>query len=84
MRGIGLAEKSVMQPFVRAEEMVLQDEAFHLWTEEWGSIYEEGSASRELLKKVADTWFLVSVVDNDYVKGDLFSVFALPHANGKA
>ena len=73
-----------MQPFLSADEMVLQDEAFHLWTEEWGSVYEEGSASRELLKKVADTWFLVSVVDNDYVNGDLFRVFALPHANGKA
>lgn len=65
-------------------EWDLQDEAFELWTEEWGTVYEEGTPSRQLLKEIADTWFLVSVVDNDFVKSDLFSVFKLPQANGTA
>ncbi len=50
---------------------------------EWGHIYEEGSASRKLLKQIEETWFLVSLVENDYIKGDLFGVFQLPKtANG--
>ena len=78
---------------VRIWEQVLQDEAFDLWTEEWGSLYEAESQSRDLLRKVRDTWFLVSVVENDYIKGDLFSAFrqapttngtSAPATNGKA
>lgn len=64
---------------------LLQDEAFELWTEEWGRIYEEGSSSKKLLKEIADTWFLVSLVDNNFVNGDLFSVFNIrSKANGTA
>lgn len=62
----------------------LQDEAFGLWTEEWGSLYEEGSASRQLLQRIRDTWLLVSLVENDYINSDLFAVFGLPRANGSA
>jgi hypothetical protein len=35
---------------------VWREEAFELWTAEWGSCYEEGSASRALLKDIANTW----------------------------
>ena len=52
----------------------MQDEAFGLWTSEWGSLYEEGSRSRQVIHEIASTWYLVSVVDNDFVHGDLFSV----------
>jgi len=57
--------------------LVWKDEAFELWTSEWGSLYEEGSDSRKVLQGIADNWWLVSVVDNDHVKGDLFAVFGL-------
>lgn len=61
----------------------MQDEALEVWGEEWGTIYEEGSASRKLLKDIENTWFLVSLVENDYIRGDLFGVFQLPKvANG--
>lgn len=53
---------------------VWKSEAFELWSSEWGSLYEEGSASRELLAAIRDSWVLVSVVDNDYVAGDLYGV----------
>lgn len=64
--------------------VALQDEAFDLWTEEWGSLYEEGSESRQVLESIAKSWFLVSVVENDFIKGDLFSIFDSPSANGSA
>lgn len=57
--------------------LVWKDEAFDLWTSEWGNLYEEGSDSRKVLEGIAANWWLVSVVDNDHVKGDLFAVFGL-------
>lgn len=34
-----------------------------------------------LCSGIADSWYLVSVVDNDFVEGDLFAVFDLPQTN---
>ena len=51
-----------------------QDEAFELWTQEWGKLYEIGSRSYKIIQDIIDTWYLVSVVENDYVHGDLFQV----------
>lgn len=69
--------QEVVQPTVVCARsfLVWKDEAFDLWLTEWGNLYEEGSASRALLQEIHDTWFLVSVVDNDYVGGDLFKAF---------
>lgn len=70
----------VLQPTVvdPASFAVWKDEAFAIWREEWASLYEEGSASRKLLEGIADSWWLVSVVDNDYVEGgDLCAVFGV-------
>jgi hypothetical protein len=67
---------------------VLQDEAFGLWTSEWGALYEGGSRSSQIIEEIASTWYLVSVVDNDYVKGNLFGLLtsadipAAPSSNG--
>lgn len=52
-----------------------QDEAFQLWTTEWASLYDKDSRSHKLLTDIASSWFLVSVVDNDFVHGDLFQCF---------
>ena len=70
------AGKEVIQPTVVCAPSfaVWKDEAFELWTSEWGALYEEGSAARDLLAGIKDSWVLVSVVDNDYVAGDLFGV----------
>lgn len=57
--------------------LVWKDEAFDLWSSEWGSLYEEGSSSRAVLAGIAANWWLVSVVDNDHVSGNLFAVFDL-------
>ena len=53
----------------------MQDEAFQLWTTEWGKLYDKGSQSQKIITDIASTWFLVSVVDNDYISGDLFKWF---------
>ena len=51
--------------------VVWKDEAFDLWLSSWAAVYEEDSESRRLLQRIHDTYFLVNVVDNDYVEGDL-------------
>jgi methylenetetrahydrofolate reductase (NADPH) len=70
----------VLQPTVvdPASFAVWKDEAFAIWRDEWAALYEQGSASRKLLEEIADTWWLVSVVDNDYVEGgDLCAIFGI-------
>ncbi|KAL6746837.1 methylenetetrahydrofolate reductase-domain-containing protein [Haematococcus lacustris] len=66
--------QEVVQPLVVDMDSfkVWKDEAFALWTAEWGSCYEEGSASRALLEEIASTWYLVAMVDNDYSSNALF------------
>jgi len=50
-------------------------EAFNLWLSKWGSIYEKDSESREVIQNIYDNYYLVNVVDNDFVKGNLFEIF---------
>ena len=75
----GCLGTEVIQPTVvdPLSFMVWKDEAFDLWVTEWGSLYEEDSRGRQVLQQIRDEWYLVSVVDNDYVRGDIFKVFGL-------
>jgi len=52
--------------------MAWKDEAFHLWGE-WSSIYPEGSESRKLIESIKDSYYLVNVVDDNFVCGDLLN-----------
>merc|ERR1711937_1011996 len=52
--------------------MAWKDEAFALWGE-WSSIYAEGSESRKLLESITDSYYLVNIVDDNYVCGDLLN-----------
>jgi len=69
--------KEILQPTAVDTEsfLVWKDEAFALWKSQWASLYEEGSSSRRLLDNVIGTYFLVSVVDNNFIDGDIFSIF---------
>lgn len=69
--------KEVVQPTVvdPVSFMVWKDEAFQAWEVEWGSLYPEENLSKKLLKEIKDTYFLVSLVDNDFVEGEIFAVF---------
>ena len=46
-----------------------------MWLDRWASLYDEDSESYELIHRIHDNYFLVNLVDNDFVAGDLFSVF---------
>jgi methylenetetrahydrofolate reductase (NADPH) len=66
--------KEITQPTVVDVKsfMAWKDEAFSLWGE-WSGIYEDGSESKKLIQSVADSYYLVNIVDNDFVSGDLLN-----------
>jgi len=53
---------------------VWKDEAFSLWNSHWASNFLEESPSFKILNHISSTFYLVSIVENDYVNGDLFDV----------
>merc|ERR1712166_913220 len=62
--------REVLQP------TVVDPDSFTAWTEEafelwrvWGTIYERGSNSRSLIDTIRTTYWLVNVVDNNFVTG---------------
>jgi methylenetetrahydrofolate reductase (NADPH) len=70
--------QEIVQPTIVEQEsfMAWKDEAFSLWGM-WGEIYEAGSAARRVIGEVREEWYLVNVVDNDYLGGNtrIFNVF---------
>eukprot|EP01129_Flabellula_baltica_P011963 TRINITY_DN532_c0_g1_i1.p1 TRINITY_DN532_c0_g1~~TRINITY_DN532_c0_g1_i1.p1 ORF type:complete len:622 (-),score=156.03 TRINITY_DN532_c0_g1_i1:68-1837(-) len=48
-----------------------KDEAFGLWLT-WKAIYEDEN-SRNVIQEIYDNYYLVTIVDNDFVKGDFIS-----------
>ncbi|KAF9324125.1 hypothetical protein BG006_000834, partial [Podila minutissima] len=52
-----------------------KDEAFALW-EQWSRCYPQQSKPRELLSEMAQQWYLVNIVNNDYHETDgIFELF---------
>jgi len=69
--------KEVMQPTVvdPISFNFWKDEAFSLWVEQWQSLYEEDSQSWNVIQEVHDNFYLVTLVDNDFVEGNcLFDI----------
>jgi methylenetetrahydrofolate reductase (NADPH) len=52
------------------------EEAFELWSTMWGAVAEESSEASKLLSEIKENWFLVSLLESDYVCGDVFRIFA--------
>lgn len=46
------------------------EEAFGLWKESWGKLYEPESESRKIIDKISQTYYLVNMVDNDFPLGN--------------
>ena len=65
--------KEVIQPTIvdARSFLIWKDEAFSLWMDDWASIYKAKSESYEIIKEIYDTYYLVNVVDNDYVAGNM-------------
>lgn len=57
-----------------------KDECFSLLLT-WADIYPEDSVSAGLIHTIYDDYFLVNIVDNDFVNGDLFSLFECIYNN---
>lgn len=64
----------VKQPLVSSADSfkVWAQEAFGLWSM-WIDVLEAGSPGKTVLEDIQKSWYLVSVVEEDYVAGDVFS-----------
>jgi len=69
--------KQIIQPTVvdPVSFHAWKDEAFSLWPFKWGHIYDKESQSREIIDNIYNTYFLVNVVDNDFINGNMFDIF---------
>ena len=47
-----------------------KDEAFDLWQQKWGKLYPEDSSSKLVIDNICKNYYLVNLVDNDFVKGN--------------
>ncbi|XP_020951003.1 methylenetetrahydrofolate reductase isoform X4 [Sus scrofa] len=85
--------REIIQPTVvdPVSFMFWKDEAFALWIEQWGKLYEEESPSRMLIQYIHDNYFLVNLVDNEFpldnclwqVVEDTFELLNRPPHNEK-
>jgi methylenetetrahydrofolate reductase (NADPH) len=68
--------KEVVQPTVVDHKafVIWKDEIFGQWLDPWALIYGLDSPSAGFLRRCHDTLFLVNVVDNDFINGDLDAV----------
>jgi len=70
--------KEVIQPTVVDHNAfsIWKDEVFSDWLLSWGVIYENESPSYQLLERINKSFYLVNVVDNNYIEGDLSKMFS--------
>ncbi|XP_047407496.1 methylenetetrahydrofolate reductase (NADPH) isoform X1 [Sciurus carolinensis] len=86
--------REIIQPTVvdPVSFMFWKDEAFALWIERWGKLYDEGSPSRMIIQHIHDNYFLVNLVDNEFpldsclwrVMEDTFELLNRPAQSGRA
>ena len=60
--------KEIVQPTVVDPTSFLywKDEAFNLWTERWGCIYDKNSKSRKIINDIVNNYLLINLVDNNF------------------
>jgi methylenetetrahydrofolate reductase (NADPH) len=61
--------REILQPtiFDPSTFLVWAEEAFSLWTSMWQNLYELESDSYELIENLRDTYYLVAIIDNNYM-----------------
>jgi len=66
----------VVQPTIvdHRSFFIWKDEAFSHWIDRWAIIYGKDSKTYEYLQSVHDSYYLVNVVENDYINGDLSKI----------
>jgi len=68
--GSEIKQPTVVDPSVFVN--IWKDEAFALWQSQWANLYEEDSVSRTVLENIAKTYFLVHIVDNNFLQPNLY------------
>jgi methylenetetrahydrofolate reductase (NADPH) len=74
----GVFPKSeIIQPTIADNESfkIWKTDAFNLWLTEWGKIYEKESNSYKILNDIYNNYYLVYIIDNDYINGNIFNIF---------
>jgi methylenetetrahydrofolate reductase (NADPH) len=68
--------KEILQPTIFDPNTfsVWSEEAFELWLT-WACLFDDETDSSALIHDIHDTYFLVAVVDNDFQKSDIYSIF---------
>lgn len=61
--------REIIQPtiFEPSTFLVWAEEAFLLWDSMWASLYDYGSQSFDLIDEIKNTYFLVAIIDNDFI-----------------
>lgn len=64
----------IIQPTIAEVESfkIWKKEAFNLWMSEWALIYPNDSESYNFINQIYQNYYLVYVVDNNYIDGDIF------------
>lgn len=62
--------REIQQPTVVDPEMFLEwkKEAFALWLSHWAAIYDDDSPASDVIHDIHDSYFLVNLVDNDFLR----------------
>ena len=71
--------KEIIQPTIVDKVAFEQwkDEAFALWLSKWKKLYDADSESASLIQSIHDSWFLINIVDNDYVQPGRSAIYLL-------
>ncbi|RHZ57906.1 hypothetical protein Glove_382g40 [Diversispora epigaea] len=75
--------KEIIQPTIveAVSFMAWKDEAFELWNE-WAKIYEPDSISSKLISEIAETWYLINIVHNNFHDSEgIFAIFEDNYTN---
>lgn len=61
--------REILQPTIFDPHtfLVWAEEAFSLWTNMWLNLYDVDTESYELIESIRDSYYLVAIIDNDYV-----------------
>ncbi len=70
-------QKEIIQPTIVDYQsfLIWKNDCFKLWIKEWASIYDTDSSEYQFIKSIHDTYYLVYVISNDYINGNIFSLF---------
>ena len=68
--------KEIIQPTIAKKDIFIKwkEDAFKIWIEEWAFIYDDDK-SFNFLKSIMDNYYLVFLIDNNYIDGDIFRLF---------